>query len=791
MKQLFYLPVLLFVFILEAKTQQPLKLWYDKPANALVPDKTGVFTDDEEWVKALPLGNGNIGAMVFGDVNTERVQLNEKTLWSGSHADNDNPEAPKYLAEIRKLLFEGKFKEATELTNKTQVCKGGGSGFGEGNKVPFGSYQTLGDLWIESGKKDNYSSYYRDLDLDRAVATVQYTQNNIKFKREYFISAPANTLIIKFSADKKAALNFSLTLTRPERFTTAARNKELVMEGVLNNGNGEEGMKYMARLKVKLKGGKQIANGNKIVISNADEAILFLAASTDYAPVYPTYKGRDFINITRNNIDKAFSQSYNKLILDHIKDHQQYFNRVYFNIASLKNDLPTDKLIERVKQTGSDPCLAQLYFQYGRYLIITSSRNNTLPANLQGIWCNKIQAPWNCDYHTNINVQMNYWPAENTNLSDLHMQLIDFIQSIEKPATRSAAVQFGMKGWSINPIVNVWGFTSPGEHPSWGLTLSAGAWICQHLWEHYAFTLDKEYLKKVYPTLKESARFYMDWLVKDNETGKLVSGPASSPENAFVAPDGSRGTISMGPSHDQQIIEELFTNVINASNILIDKDPFIQNIQTAKDNLLQTKIGPDGRLQEWAKPYAEIEPGHRHISHLYAVYPGSAITGAKTPAYFEAAKKSLEFRLKNGGAQTGWSAAWVTNLWARFKNGDSALKALNKILITKSADNLFDLHPPFQIDGNLGATAGIAEMLVQSHEGFIELLPALPAEWKEGEVKGLCARGGFEVDIKWKNGALAGARIFSKKGGNCLVKYAGKEFTFEMQPGTEHLIKNE
>jgi alpha-L-fucosidase 2 len=761
------------------------KLWYNQPADASVPDDKNGWKDDPQWLKALPLGNGNIGAMVFGDVNRERIQLNEKTLWSGSNADNDNPDAPKYLAEIRKLLFEGKFKEATELTNRTQICKGKGSGNGNGANVPFGSFQTLGDLWIDFGTKKSYTKYYRDLNLNDAIANVNYQQDGVGFKREYFISAPDNAMVVRFTANKRGAISFTAMLNRPERFNTTAVKGELIMSGILDNGNGGSGMEYMARLKAKLKGGQQSILNNHLVVKNADEVILYLTASTDYLPEYPVYKGRDYKKNTRDNLDKAFAKDFSQMKQLHIADYQKYFKRVSLQLAdeSVADNLPTDARLKNIKETKDDHYLAQLYFQYGRYLLISSSRENTMPANLQGIWANKIQTPWNGDYHTDINVQMNYWLAESTNLSELHLSLTKFIQQIEKPATRSASVQFNMKGCCIGPIINVWGFTSPGEHPSWGLTSGASGWICQHLWEHYIFTKDKKYLQNVFPTLKNFAKFYLNWLVADPVSGKLVSGPAASPENGFEASDGSQGSISMGPSLDQEIIEELFANVISASIILNDKDELIKQIKTAKNNLLKVQIGDDGRIMEWAKLYKETEPGHRHMSHLYALHPGNAFNNAQTPEYLIAARKSLEYRLQHGGGQTGWSAAWITNFRARLKSGDHALDALNDILITKSADNLFNLHPPFQIDGNFGATAGIAEMLLQSQDGFIELLPALPSSWKDGAIKGLCARGGFVVDMKWKNGLLVSTRIFSKVGGNCTIKNKGNEIELKTQPG--------
>lgn len=769
---------------------QSLKLWYRQPADALAPDTRPAYEDDPAWLSALPLGNGSLGAMVFGDVNKERIQLNEKTLWSGSPSDNNNPEAVRYIDTIRQLLFEGKFKEATELTNRTQVCKGAGSGHGSGANVPFGCFQTLGDLWIDFGRNSEYANYYRDLNLETAQANVRYTQDGVRFTREYFISAPDNMLVVRLTASKKGALSFKTILSRPERFSLRNKDKQLVMSGSLSNGKGGDGMKYIVRLQAKTKDGTQTIQANQLVIQNATEVILYLTASTDYQPNYPIYKGREYLELTRLGMEKAMAKTYTDLKRDHLNDYQKFFNRVSLTLAAEAPDtVPTDLRLQRIQKTGADPFLTQLYFQYGRYLLISSARENTLPANLQGIWANKIQTPWNCDYHTNINVQMNYWLAESTNLSELHLSLTDFVRSIEAPATQSARVQFGRSGWCINPIVNVWGFTAPGEHPSWGLTSGASGWIAQHLWEHYAFTLDTAYLRTVYPTLKNAARFYLDWLTTDPATGKLVSGPASSPENAFYAPDGSQASISMGPAHDQEIIAELFDNVLAAAAILQDQEEVIARIKAARQKLMGNQIGPDGRLMEWAQPYAEVEPGHRHISHIYAVHPGYAITHERAPELFEAAQKTLVYRLEHGGGHTGWSAAWVTNLWARFKNGNKALEAFNNLLTKKSAPNLFDLHPPFQIDGNFGAAAGIAEMLLQSHEGFVDLLPALPDSWKNGEVKGLRARGGITVDIQWKNGRMVQTSLMADHSTTVRVKYQGQEDRIQLIPGSKKHLK--
>ena len=772
-----------------AKQKEHLKLWYNKPADASVKDSPDGWRDDAEWLKALPLGNGSLGVMVFGDVNKERIQLNEESMWSGSCDENDNPDAFAAQAKIREYLFEGKYKEATELTNKTQICKGVGSGRGNGAKVPFGCFQTLGDLWIDNGKQSSYEDYYRELDLNDAVVRVRYKQDGVNYQRELFVSQPDQVFVMRITADKPKQISFTCGMDRPEYYNTYTDNNRLIMSGALTDGKGGKGLEYAVNLKAINKNGTVQYKDSLLVVENADEVVLILSASTDYILSYPDYKGRDYMALVNENIKKAESIKYNKLLSRHIGEYQPYFERVSFDITP--NEIlpvPTDIRLADFKKTLSDNHLVELIFQYGRYLLIASSRPGTLPANLQGVWANKIQTPWNGDYHTDVNVEMNYWHAEVTNLSEMHLPLFDLIQSIAEPGRKTAKIQYHLDGWVVHPITNVWGFTAPGERAEWGMHSGAGAWICTHIAEHYAFTRDKAFLQRMYPVLKGSVEFYTGWLVEHPKTGKLVSGPAVSPENTFIAPDGSRSQISMGPAHDQQVIWQLFTDFIFVSEELGITDDFVEKVKIDREKLAGPQIGSDGRLMEWAEEFPEVERGHRHISHMFAMHPGSQINMEHTPGLAMAAKKSLDYRIAHGGGHTGWSAAWLISQYARLHESEQASKSLSTVISKSTSPNLFGQHPPFQMDANFGTTAGIAEMLIQSHEGNINLLPALPAQWTTGTVSGLKARGGYKVDIKWENGELLSAKIYSDHAGDVKVKYKEKEKTLSLKDKGETYV---
>ncbi|WP_420150849.1 glycosyl hydrolase family 95 catalytic domain-containing protein [Spirosoma sp.] len=794
--------LILFAFLLPASgfAQQsaPMKLWFKQPADASVPDGSNGWQNNPAWLHALPVGNGFMGAMVFGDVHRERIQLNDKTLWSGSPADNDNPVAAASLQQIRDLLFANKFKEATELTNKTQICKGAGSGNGNGASVPFGCFQTLGDLWLDFGRKAPYKNYYRDLNVMNGIASVRYEQDGVRYTREVFASYPDKAIIVHLAASQPKALSFTLSLDRPERFTTTADRSQLTMTGALNNGTGGDGMMYKVHVTPIIKGGTLTSQGNRLVISNATDVTLLITSATNYRLHYPDYLNADYEKQLKKTTDAVTRTPYVTLRQRHVADFSSLMNRVTLQLSAQSNDtLPTDEHLATLARTHNAPHLYALYFQYGRYLLVSSSRPGSLPANLQGVWANELQTPWNGDYHTDVNVQMNYWPAEVTNLSELHMPLIDLITSLKEPGSRTASVQYNANGWVMHPITNVWGYTSPGEQASWGMHVGASAWLSQHLWEHYAFTLNKPYLSKVLPLLQSASEFYLNWLVKHPATNQYVSGPAVSPENTFIAPDGSKSQISMGPAHDHQVIYNLFTNTLAAAHELGITNPTLTKIEAIRAQLPPPTIGTDGRLMEWLQEFKETESTHRHVSHLFALYPGDQITYHKTPVLGQAARQSLEAR---GDGGNGWSLAWKISFWARLHDGDRALKLLNNLLqpidtqspsgksLGGSYANLFCVCPPFQIDGNFGGTAAIAEMLLQSHGGQIELLPALPTNWKEGEVKGLCARGGFDISMKWKAGKLVSGFLLSKVGGKCAVTYAGRAVTLTTVKGKQYSL---
>ncbi len=750
------------------------KLWFKQPAKI--------------WEEALPVGNGRIGAMIYGDPQTEHLQLNDDSMWPGDPDEWTDPEGrPNDLQKIRELLIAGKNQEADSMfVDKFS------------NKSVGRSHQTLGDLTI-NWNHENITNYRRELDLASAIAMVSYQTNGHQVTEKIFASHLDEVIVMEIISEAPNGLSGTLQLTRPEDEehptvqTITINDQTIAMQGEVTQYGGAfqskpfpitEGVKFETVVQIQAEDGTVSSATGQLQLDNVHKARILLVTNSDYYH-------EDFEAMNRQQLENIKKKNTSELLTEHIEDHQSLFNRVQLDIVHQSPDsLPTDKRLALVKEGATDVGLEQTLFHYGRYLLIASSRPGTNPANLQGLWNPHITAPWNGDYHLNINLQMNYWLANLTNLDELNQPLFDYIDRLVDNGHETASTNFGMRGSFIPHATDLWAPTwlrAPTAY--WGCSVGGGGWLMQHYWQHVVFTQDTSFLqKRAFPAMHEVAQFYSDWLIEDPRDGYLVSAPSTSPENIFLMADGGQAATCMGSAMDQQIIHELFTNYLAACEWLEVDNELKESIEQQLPQLRPGFVlGEDGRILEWDRPYEENEPGHRHMSHLYEFHPGTAINKTDHPELFEAVQRTLDYRLANGGAGTGWSRAWLINLSARLGNAEMAKEHIRLLLAKSMYDNLFDSHPPFQIDGNFGITAGIAEMLVQSHAGYIEFLPALPEAYKNGSFDGLKVRGNGVVSAKWSDGQITSASLMAASGGTFIVHKPDGVKTIDLYINDRHL----
>lgn len=751
-------------------TNEALMLWYDKPA--------------AKWEEALPIGNGRLGAMIFGGTKQERLQLNEGTLWGGGPYNPVNSQAKAALPEVRKLVFEGKFAEAGKLANEKLMAT-------PLNQMP---YQTVGDLQL-TFPDGNTEHYRRDLNLDAATAIVSYTSDGVKYSREVFASAPDNVIVVRLTADKPGSISFTagMKTPMPGSVVSTAGGDTIVLNGKGTDSSGVKGViRFQARVKVITTGGSVTAGSNNIAVEKADAVTLLITAATSYKNFNDANGDPEAIVI--QTLAAASGKSVDALRTAHLRDYQKLFHRVKLDLGQTDAmQQPTDARIRHFAE-GNDPQLAALYYQFGRYLLISSSRPGGQPANLQGIWNESLFPPWQSKYTININTEMNYWPAESGNLAECVEPLIAMVSDLTVTGARTAQEMYGARGWVVHHNTDIWRATAPIDGADWGMWPSGGAWLCLHLWDRYEFSRDPKVLKQIYPILKGAAEFFLDTLQEEPERKWLVTNPSLSPENGHGA-----GTLCAGPTMDNQILRDLFANTIKAATILGEDAGFRQQLAAARAKLPPNQIGKEGQLQEWLADWdmRAWDRHHRHVSHLYGLYPGRDISRHETSELAAAVRKSLEIR---GDKATGWATAWRICLWTHLGDGDHAYEIIKLLLAPDlTYPNMFDAHPPFQIDGNFGGAAGIADMLVQSRLGNvaeattvatrpeIELLPALPAAWPNGSVKGLRVRGGYEVDVTWKDSKLTSARIqpLSPEPSAATIRYGGRTALFPFKRGAE------